>query len=96
MKEPEEDQEASVKMHSTDIPPCKGVEGEIPLVECALMCSEGSSERRDTCETALHMCTGRGDESQRHSKHSHSVKELVLLLGVKARLGCKIAELPSL
>lgn len=36
MKEPEEDQEASVKMHSTDIPPCKGVEGEIPLVECAL------------------------------------------------------------
>jgi len=30
------------KCLSTDIPPCKAVENEIPLVECALMFSGGS------------------------------------------------------
>ena len=35
--EREEDQEAAVQMSSTVIPPCKAVEDEIPLVECALM-----------------------------------------------------------
>ena len=55
MKEQGEDQEAAVQMSSTVIPPCKAVEDEIPLVECALMLSGGSTpEERYACTTASH------------------------------------------
>ncbi|KAF0024595.1 hypothetical protein F2P81_023397 [Scophthalmus maximus] len=43
MKEQGEDHEAAVQMSPTAIPPCRATEDAIPLVECALTVSGGST-----------------------------------------------------